>query len=441
MSELTVGLEFARAYLDDLLVLSKHTFDEHLKHIELVLHRLLEAGLKINSSKSYFCKDEVEYLGYWITRDGIRPVNKKVEAINNIATPKTIKELCRFIGMVNYYRDLWPRRSHTLAPLAALMSVAEQWKWNPYHQSVFETMKRIMARETLLAYPDFSKPFTIHTDASKVQLGACISQDGKPIAFYSRKLNPAQTRYTTTERELLSIVETFKEFRNILFGQQIIVHTDHENLTYKNFNSDRVMRWRLYIEEYAPDLRYIKGEHNVVADALSRLALDNEPMLEAHFTEELCSALYCYEADEQAQISEEEYPLAYKTIGKFQEKDNELMKRLEKNRYVLKSFHGGGKDRQLVCYQGKIVIPKTLQTRTVNWYHHLLGHPGINRTEESIYQHLWWPKMRQLITTIVSTCVPCQKNKRKSKKYGLLPEKVAEATPWDKMCIDLIVPY
>ena len=91
------------------------------------------------------------------------------------------------------------------------------------------------------------------------------------MAFYSRKLNPAQTRYTTTERELLSIVETLKEFRNILLGQQIIVHTDHENLTYKNFNSDRVMRWRLFIEEYSPDLRYIKGEQNVVADALSRL--------------------------------------------------------------------------------------------------------------------------------------------------------------------------
>jgi hypothetical protein len=77
MSELMVGLEFARAYLDDLLILSKHTFDEHLEHIELVLHRLQKAGLKINSSKSYFCKDEVEYLGNWITRDGIRPVNKK----------------------------------------------------------------------------------------------------------------------------------------------------------------------------------------------------------------------------------------------------------------------------------------------------------------------------------------------------------------------------
>ena len=91
-----------------------------------------------------------------------------------------------------------------------------------------------IAKETLLAYPNFSKPFHIHTDASDVQLGACISQDGKPIAFYSRKLNPAQTKYTTTEQELLSIVETLKEFRTILLGQQLIIHTDHKNLVYIN---------------------------------------------------------------------------------------------------------------------------------------------------------------------------------------------------------------
>jgi hypothetical protein len=95
----------------------------------------------------------------------------------------------------------------------------------------------------LLTYPDFKKPFEIRTDASKVQLGiaVCVSQEGRPVAFFYRTLNPAQTCYITTERELLSIVETLKEFRNILLGQQVVVHTDHVNLTYKHFNSDRVM--------------------------------------------------------------------------------------------------------------------------------------------------------------------------------------------------------
>jgi len=440
MSELMQGLEFVRAYLDDLLVISRGDFDQHLDHLEKVLERVTEAGLKINASKSAFCQTELEYLGYWITREGVKPLSKKVEAINNLAPPTNRRMLRQFIGMVNYYRDMWPRRSHVLAPLTRLTSKEVKWKWGPEHQVAFENMKRIMARETILAFPNFNKPFEIHTDASKTQLGACISQEGKPIAFYSRKLNPAQTRYTTTERELLSIVETLKEFRNILLGQQLVIHTDHENLTYKNFNSDRVMRWRLFLEEYSPELRYVKGEHNVVADALSRMELLQEPVPEALYTEELRSVRYCFAQEE---LSEEDHPLSYRVLGEHQAKDKTLMKAMKDNdsRYSLQSFHGGGKERELICHNGKIVVPRKLQARLVEWYHTFLCHPGINRTEETIGQHFWWPKMRDHITISVNTCANCQRNKRRHKKYGHLPPKEAESVPWDKLCIDLIGPY
>ena len=160
--------------------------------------------------------------------------------------------------------------------------------------------------------------------------------------FYSQKLNPAQTWYTTTESKLLSIVEVLKEFRNILLGQQICVHTDHENLTYKTFNSDRVMRWRLYIKEYSPDLKYIKGEHNVVADALSRLEMDEETGLhEALITDEMCSDWYCYAKEEQNFNS---HPLSYQQMEKAQCADMSLMKILlmENLPYQYRSFHGGG---------------------------------------------------------------------------------------------------
>ena len=101
-------------------------------------------------------------------------------------------------------------------------------------------------------------------DARYYQLGAVISQNGKPIAFYSQKLKSAQIRYTITERELLSIVETLKEYRNILLGYQIRVHTDHKNLVYKNFNTEHIMRWQLLLEEFGPELNYIKGKHNIL---------------------------------------------------------------------------------------------------------------------------------------------------------------------------------
>ena len=133
-------------------------------------------------------------------------------------------------------------------------------------------------------------------------------------------MQPAQTRYTTTERELLSIVETLKEFRNILLGQQIKVHTDHENLTYKNFNSDRVMRWRLYIEEYSPDLHYIKGTNNVVADALSWLDMDEIPVEDT--IDSFLGLMECCATAKPADY----HPLNYQQLCIAQEADKTLQK-------------------------------------------------------------------------------------------------------------------
>ena len=229
----------------------------------------------MKAKKSSFERHELEYLGYWVTRKGIQPVPKKVEAIHNIAPPKNKKELRGSIGMVNYYRDMWIRQSDsTLVPLTALTSKEAKWQWTEVEQKAFDTMKKIVSRETLLAYPNFSEPFEIHTDASDTQLGVVISQHGKPIAFYSRKSTPAQTCYTITERELLAIVKTLKQFRNFLLGQKIRVFTDHKNLTYKTFNmEERVTHWHLILKEYGPELVYVKGKNNVVADALSQLNL------------------------------------------------------------------------------------------------------------------------------------------------------------------------
>jgi RNase H-like domain found in reverse transcriptase len=158
--------------------------------------------------------------------------------------------------------DMWSQRLHLLAPLSSLTSAKAKWDWAKECQTTFDDMKRLIAKETLLTYPNFNKPFEIHTDASKVQLGAGISQEGRPVAFYSKKpkSDTDPLYYYRTRITLLSIVQTLKEFRSILLRQQIVVHTDHANLTYKHVNFDRVMKWRLFIEECCPDLQYIKGE-------------------------------------------------------------------------------------------------------------------------------------------------------------------------------------
>jgi len=140
------GLAFVQTYIDDLLCLTKGTFSDHLKKVELVLQRLQKAGLKVNVTKSYFAHSQLEYLGYWITRTGIKPVYDKVKAVLKIAEPKTRKDLRSFIGVVNYYRDMWVRRSHVLAPLAALTSKTTKWKWEPQHQKTFAMAKSAIAQ-------------------------------------------------------------------------------------------------------------------------------------------------------------------------------------------------------------------------------------------------------------------------------------------------------
>jgi hypothetical protein len=168
-----------------------------------VLTRLCDAGLKVNAAKSLFCAHEIEYLCYILTREGIKPQPKKVQVILALNLPNSIngKELRHFFGMVQYYRDMWAQRSEMLTPLTDLVgecgetktTIMNKTKKNlgryPIHQQVFDSIKATIAKETVLAYPDFLKPFEIYTDASSTQLGAVTAQDIRPIAFFSRKLS------------------------------------------------------------------------------------------------------------------------------------------------------------------------------------------------------------------------------------------------------------
>ena len=227
MSELFFVLDTVRLYIDDLLHVTKGSCTEHLTVLEEMFTRTQKAGIKVNTRKSYFGAQKCDYLGYHVTRDGVMTIPKKVEAIQGLTVPKTRKQLRQFIGMINFYRDMWQERSGLLAPLAALSSKNFKYDWKDEHQKCFDAIKRVIGRELLLAYPDFNAAFEIHTDASKLQIGAVISQKGKPITFYSLNMNSAQQNYTTTEKELLSVVATLKYFRNILLGHQITVYTDN----------------------------------------------------------------------------------------------------------------------------------------------------------------------------------------------------------------------
>ena len=156
-------------------------------------------------------------------------------------------------------------------------TIKKHWYWDKSHQEAFNKIKEIMARDVILAYPDYLLPFDIYTDASQRQLGAVIVQNNRPVVLFSRKLSVTQQKYSVAELELLSIVECLKEFKGMLWGQIIKVYTDHKNLMQNalGLTSDRVYQWRLLLEEYGPEIIYIKGVDNTVADTLSRLDYDS----------------------------------------------------------------------------------------------------------------------------------------------------------------------
>ncbi len=243
MFKLMETLEYVRAYLDDLLCISKLSLGDHLEKPEEVLRRICNAGLKVNAAKSTFCALEIEHLGYVLTRDGIEPQSNKVQTILMIKPPTGVKQLRHFLGMVQYYRDLWARWRNMLAPLTSLVGECGQtkttkakgtkkvpWHWDEVHQRAFNHVKATTAKDVVLAYPDYSKVFEIYTDASSKQLGAVITQDNRPIAFFSRKLSDMQHKCSVTKIELLATVETLKEFKGMLWGQHMKVFTNHANL-------------------------------------------------------------------------------------------------------------------------------------------------------------------------------------------------------------------
>jgi transposase InsO family protein len=436
INDVMSGLENVRAYLDDILITTSGTFEDHLTTVEQVLQRLENIGFAVNVKKSSFAVSEIEYLGYWITREGIQPQPKKVEAIVQLKPPKTKRQLRHFLGMVNYYRDMWRRRSHMLAPLTSMVSKDAKFKWTQDHQKAFDEIKTVISRETLLAYPDFKKDFHIYTDASDFQLGAVIMQDDRPLAFYSRKMNQAQKRYTTGEQELLSIVETLKEFKNILLGQKLIVHTDHQNLLYQKMSTDRIIRWRLLLEEFGATFEHVKGEKNVVADALSRLDADFEQEFDSTPTKITMAQSFMIKGEEK----ETDFPLSPELIAKYQRKDKTLKTKVQSGtstQFNTTKVEGV----EVITYNDKIYIPHHLQQRVVAWYHEYLAHPGQSRTEATIRQNFTWPKLRDHVNYFCSTCPQCQIYKKQRKKYGHLPAKEAEVKPWRRVNVDLIGPY
>ena len=268
-------------YMDDVLVYTK-TFDEHMALLEKVLFRLWEHKMYPKLSKCKFAVQAIEYLGFHVGADGIRPSPEKVSAIE--AWPTELAndtQVRQFLGTVNYCRNFMGPEFAVLAkPLQQLIKKGVDFVWTEEHTAAVKALKQRLVNYTTLSLPDLSKPFVLRTDASGQAIGAVLEQDGRPIGFLSQKLTEAEMRYSTYEQELLAIIKALEKWRQLLITSETIVYTDHQALQYlTKLNADKpirgkIARWLSFLDLFQKlNIQYQPGATNVVADALSRCPL------------------------------------------------------------------------------------------------------------------------------------------------------------------------
>jgi hypothetical protein len=283
------------------------------------------------------------------------------------------------------------------------------FKWAPEHQSAFGQIKRSLAEAVTLAYSDFSLPFEIYTDASKDQLGAVISQSQQPLVFWSKMCNDSQRKYAANKLELLSILLLLREFRTMLMGQRLHVHTDHKTLTCEQYNNVQMLRWRLEIEEFGSTISYIKGEHNVVADALSRLPhrADDRTDLEE-------SENRHHNSHQAAAVSRLE-PLDLDEIAK-QRDDPEC---IDPTTTVEREV--SGVTLRASAVNNKILVPQRPRAALMQTYHDWFIHPGVSIMYKTLAAVFHWVNIDKEVQRFVNKCKTCATAKYPTHKFGKLP--------------------
>lgn len=394
MNSIFGDLPFVFVYIDDILIASR-TPEEHQTHIKIVFQRLSENGLAINIAKSEFKVTELTFLGHKVTSDGLFPLRDKIEAVQSFPRPTSKRQLRRFLGLVGFYRIFHRQIAPVLKPLYSLLTGKEKdIKWSPDADTAFSATKRAIADTTMLHFHQADAPLSLQTDASDQAIGAVLQQKvnnhWQPLAFFSRALEAAQKKYSTFDRELLAVVKAIKYFQYMLEGRPFTVYTDHRPLTTamssRTEKSPRQTRHLEYISQFTTDIRYVKGDSNQAADALSRFNISALDSIQTQWSlEEL--------ADEQKTDSE------LKTLSPSS---------------TLKSVQLNPESPRIVCDTShssiRPYIPISLRKKLFDLYHNL-SHPGVRGTKKLITQRYFWPTCTRDILHWVSTCMACQTSK------------------------------
>jgi len=456
-------------YLDDIIIYAR-TQRELLQRLNAVLNRLREVGLKIKPSKCALFKTQIQFLGHLVSYDGVEPLPDKLQAIVDWPTPHCLRDVRAFYGLASYYRRFVKNFATIAEPLTRLTRKGCTFVWADEAQEAFLRLKSALVDAATLAFPQPDLPCILDSDASDVAIGAVLSQvingEERPIAFFSRVLNPAQRNYCPTRRELLAVVAALQHFRHYLLGNQVVLRTDHHSLKWLNTfkRPEGIMaRWIETLAEYDYTIEHRPGRLHCNADSVSR---------------PLCKQCWGKQSkipwvDELEAADEITEPLSVRTVTFSPSISDPEMTKLQADDatlgpVILALTHGSDLtvdelrslpldsrnlysqrpmvhllNGVLVRQDGtttQLVVPTSLRKQLFNHIHSgpLSAHLATERTLAQLRQLYYWPGMKRDVTDWHMQCHQCAQSRGPpSRPHGKLT-KVLTGAPLDIVAIDVL---
>lgn len=472
--------DFCTAYIDDILVFSDGSLEDHREKVRLVLKKLQEAGLQLDIGKCEFEVKSVKYLGYIIdVGRGLRMDPEKVKAIEDWHAPTSVRGVRSFLGFANYYRLFIKDYSRIVLPLTALTKKGAAFSWNSEAEKAFQELKKRFLEDPILASFDPNRETVLETDASGWSTGGVLSQyndqgELHPVAFFSRKNTPAECNYDIHDKELLAIMKCLEEWDAELrsLEKPFKILTDHRNLEHfmkAKRLTERQMRWALTLARYNFQLSYRPGRNAALPDALSRRDQDmptdmNDERLEERNKILLPAALWakvcrldhvdgpkCSQIEiQRSSPFENEDITALWNVAIYEKNYDTAFHAVENGAPKFPSSLGlhvsisecSIEDGRLL-HRGRLWIPEyePLRTRLIQDVHDsvLSGHPGRDATAAIVGRQFFWPGSSQDVRRFCRNCDICKSTTVwRDKKAALLKPLPVPDRVWREISMDFV---
>eukprot|EP00731_Ephydatia_muelleri_P002128 Em0001g2128a len=463
MDLVLAGLQWSKClvYLDDVILLGT-TFGEHLDNIRAVFDRIRQGGLKLRADKCCFLQRNVKYLGHLVGVDGLQVDPDKVGKVASWPVPQSAQQVQQFLGFANYYRRFIQGFAEVAKPLHRLTEHAVNFSWTAECQEAFENLRSRLTRAPILAFPDYTLPFVLDTDASDLGIGAVLSQvsslgQEQVVAYGSRLLSKAERNYSVTRRELLAVVTFIRLFRPYLLGRRFTVRTDHSSLQWiQNFKEPegQLARWLEQLQEYDFEVIHRKGRNHNNADALSRLSEGDSPQSNNITVVSIDSPVV-----EKRKVMREEQlqddvvgPVLKAVESDLLPKKDELKQFSIGTRRLFQLWDqlkvkGGVLHRNFVgtkevrpCLQ--LVVPMSQKKIVLAELHEGVtgGHLGQEKTLMKLKERFYWPGHWNDVQNWCNTCAACISRKTPAPKQRASLQSILVGQPMQLVAVDILGP-